>query len=294
MTREDLIQRIALLHDATLVEINHDAIGALNADFSTFYLPSAGVPFEVRDPVMAARYLIAQTALQYRFWDGSGAAFRRYSLGGQVGTRGMELGFSRAWGMDSSEGPGIFDCARSVEAVESFFGDIPDAPSRKEILAGVLLSGSLQDVVSQLDHAIRSGEATVREAQLLADAFPVAYGDPFLKKALLAVSLLGAQYRAAGVSVSQDLLCFADYQLPSVLRHLGVLEYAPSLAVSVGSRQLLARGGSEENSIRAATVVACEAIAQRFKVSAAEVDWFLWRQRKAPTAPFHLTTTTAY
>lgn len=43
--------------------------------------------------------------------------------------------------------------------------------------------------------------------------------------------------------------------MPVVLRELGVLRYAPSLAAAVDAKQELAPGSQEEVEIRAATVV---------------------------------------
>jgi hypothetical protein len=54
------------------------------------------------------------------------------------------------------------------------------------------------------------------------------------------------------------LTTFADYRVPQILRHKGILEYAPTLADRVNRQFELARGSFEEVSIRAATVVAVE------------------------------------
>jgi len=54
------------------------------------------------------------------------------------------------------------------------------------------------------------------------------------------------------------LTTFADYRVPQILRHKGILEYAPTLADRVNQHFELARGSFEEVSIRAATVVAVE------------------------------------
>ena len=52
-----------------------------------------------------------------------------------------------------------------------------------------------------------------------------------------------------------DYACCTDYRVPVVLRELGVLHYAPSLAAAVDSKQEIAPGSQEEVEIRAATVV---------------------------------------
>ena len=131
---------------------------------------------------------------------------------------------------------------------------------------------------------------------MLADAFPVAFGDPYLKKAQLAVSMYAGYLRNLGQSVSTaGLTAMADYQVPRVLRALGILTYAPALATTIAERRPVAPGSSEESAIRAATVIACEAIADHLGVTAADVDNLRWlSQGHANDAPFHLTLTTRY
>lgn len=93
---------------------------------------------------------------------------------------------------------------------------------------------------------------------------------------------------------SQLTLC-ADYQLPRMLRAMGVLEYSPGLAQKVDSQTLIEKDSIEERAIRAATIVAGEMLAEHFGVTPAAVDNFLWTNRsKAGSAPFHLTITTDY
>lgn len=54
------------------------------------------------------------------------------------------------------------------------------------------------------------------------------------------------------------LTAFADQTIARVLRHFGVLEYVPALAVKVDEMVLLESGGKEEVEIRAAEVVAMD------------------------------------
>jgi hypothetical protein len=79
----------------------------------------------------------------------------------------------------------------------------------------------------------------------------------FLKRAQILVGDLDA---ALGLRLGgmDRLTTFADYRVPQILRHKGILEYAPTLADRVNRQFELARGSFEEVSIRAATVVAVE------------------------------------
>ena len=103
----------------------------------------------------------------------------------------------------------------------------------------------------------------------------------------------------------------ADYRVPVVLRELGVLQYAPTLAAAVDGRQELAAGSREEIEIRAATVEAVERIkrclADRLAAQAQQqagtglnsvlLDWWLWEQGEREWQrhrPHHRTLTVYY
>lgn len=301
--RKYMIQHMEGLCDPLLVTINDSVLQALAPDFSTFSVASVPLPFQVENPRDTLMYILAQTALQYRFWDGFGSAYQRYALEDKVGSAAMVDGFARAWGAQSQPGSAIIDCARAAHALSPeaakqalmpVFGAIPVPRSRVVILGEVMFSPQLEHLLSALDADFRAGRAGVVQAVSIARAFPRSYGDLFLKKAMLAVGLMVAQYRQAGVSCAESLLAYADYQVPAVMRHLGVLTYAPSLAKKVDSRQHIVKGSAEELAIRAATIIGCERFAQHHGVTAAETDWFFWLKRKEPTQPFHLTATTEY
>lgn len=301
--RQHLLANLGGLCQPNLVTVDEVAIKAMQPDFSKFSVASLRMPFTPAAPRDAIVYILAQTALQYRFWDGFGADYRRYSLDDKVGSAGMVAGFDKAWGTECTPGVGILVCAGAPqfhrhspahEVLAPYFGDIPNPESRVEILHDVLFSPHLADLVEELDKAFQSGHVGVEQALLISSAFPRAYGDVFIKKSMLAVGLMLAEYRRAGIACTESLMAYADYQVPAVLRHLGILVYSPELAAMVDGRQHIRKGSREELAIRAATIIACELFARIFGVTAAETDWFLWLKRKEPTQPFHLTDTTAY
>ena len=93
----------------------------------------------------------------------------------------------------------------------------------------------------------------------------------------------------------------ADYKLPQLLRHVGVLRYAGSLAEKVDSLIELAPGSAEEVEIRANTIWAAELVRQhlaRLGVDAAshQIDLLLWLKSKSTDAmkPHHRTRTIYY
>jgi hypothetical protein len=77
------------------------------------------------------------------------------------------------------------------------------------------------------------------------------------------------------------LTAFADYKLPQVLRHMGILQYDKDLAEKIESQELIDSGSAEEVEIRANTVWAVELIRQALgrkgrPVTASQIDWMLW------------------
>ena len=79
-----------------------------------------------------------------------------------------------------------------------------------------------------------------------------------------------------------QLTAFADYKLPQVLRELGIISYHPELASIIDRQEELLPGSPEEMEIRAATIMAVEALKQGFlrfgkKMTSAQIDNWLWQ-----------------
>lgn len=243
----------------------------------------------------ALSFLIIMTALNYRFWEVEGKEIRRYSHQGKTGAKALWSSFEDGWGPDSVSPMEL--ARRFADAgVTGLFGEIPDPGSRETILSE-LLSGDIEDVSAPLSAKIDAAySVTVADAAALAAKFPRAFGDPYLKKAQLALSMYAAFLRCCGTEVDvADLTAFADYQVPRVLRELGILRYSDSLAVHVDRGILLPNASPEERAIRAATVLACERVAAHCGASAADVDCLLWSsQEVAFDSRFHLMHTTWY
>jgi hypothetical protein len=98
------------------------------------------------------------------------------------------------------------------------------------------------------------------------------------------------------------LTAFADYKLPQVLRHLGILHYSKPLAKKVDQRVYLKAGSPEEIEIRANTIWAVELIRQELERTGKqlrpfEIDWILWnkgQQEDFKDKPYHRTLTIFY
>ncbi len=127
----------------------------------------------------------------------------------------------------------------------------------------------------------------------------------FLKRAQICVADLYGAFggkRWGAFTDLEKLTIFADYKLPQVLRHYGVLEYAPELAQHIDNQELLQPGGEEEVELRATTVWACELLRHEMSrisgqlITAVEVDQLLWYlgQNSAGMRPYHRTRTIYY
>ena len=127
----------------------------------------------------------------------------------------------------------------------------------------------------------------------------------FFKRAQICVADLYGSFAGKlwGAFTDLDkLTIFADYKLPQVLRHYGVLEYHPSLAQRVDSQDLLETGGEEEVELRATTIWACELLRREMSrasgraITAVEIDQLLWHlgQNTSQMRPYHRARTVYY
>ena len=158
-----------------------------------------------------------------------------------------------------------------------------------------------------------AGISAVKLARLLADKL-TSFRDVaeyhghkvfFYKRAqIFAADLYGAfDGKAWGSFMDMDkLTAFADYKLPQVLRNLGILHYARSLAQKVDQKIFLEPKSPEEVEIRANTIWAVELIRQELdwmgkRLRAFEIDWILWDLGQEPefkVSPYHRTVTIFY
>ncbi len=91
------------------------------------------------------------------------------------------------------------------------------------------------------------------------------------------------------------LTAFADYKLPQVLRHIGVLVYGKELALRVDRLEPLDAGSPEEVEIRANTIVAVDMIRQVAaemgrNLRSFEIDGILWQmgqEEEYRSHPYH-------
>ena len=74
------------------------------------------------------------------------------------------------------------------------------------------------------------------------------------------LSLGWSRRGVGGLERLGELTAFADYRMPQILRHCGILTLSPTLADAIEARRELPAGSREEIELRAATVQAVEAM----------------------------------
>lgn len=127
----------------------------------------------------------------------------------------------------------------------------------------------------------------------------------FYKRAQILVADLYAAFGGEAWGRFEDmdgLTVFADYKLPQILRHLGILRYGTALARKVDHRKPIEAGSPEEVEIRANTLTAVDRIKAHLKDrdkawKAFQLDWLLWNMGQEPALkpkPYHRTVTIFY
>lgn len=193
--------------------------------------------------------------------------------------------------------------------------ELPMLEERRRILNGVgerlvrEYDGRFHSLVEEAsDRLYDDGDGVVEQ---LVDTFP-SYDDRdvvdgqevvFYKRAQLAAAMAYGRLEGTGAFPIEDMdnfTVFADYNLPNVLRHQGVLSYSDELSTSIERGELIEQGSREEVELRAATVYAAgelrDAINERRDdaVYGPEMDTKLFMQKSDPETAVHLTETTAY
>jgi hypothetical protein len=286
-------------YDPNLVRINEEALKAL--PIKPIEVGAEGSMVMKEPPVSWAAAIqrsIALNSINFQFWDVlEDGRYVRYQNDGKVGALAMKEAFDKAWNDKSSPFHRVLagGAPLGLDDIEAIFGDIPSPSDRADVLNEMLDPFKLLRASEIIERAMQEKQClSVKEAAELAKIFPLSYGDEVLKKAQLALSETWVQAQKAGWPVQADLTAFADYQIPNVLRHLGVLSYSEELAAKIDRREPLDEHSAEERAIRGASVLAMEKMALHYGVPVAALDHFVWTQRNEVKTPFHLTYTLAY
>lgn len=140
--------------------------------------------------------------------------------------------------------------------------------------------------------------SAVRLAEIVA-AWPSFADVPLYKRAQIFVADVNLAFGNDYFSDMGELTCFADNMVPHVLRHDGILEYAPELAEKIDAGVMVEEGSREEMELRASAVHAVELMKQSAdgKATSVNIDHILWNrgyEQDIYAKPSHRTMTVWY
>jgi hypothetical protein len=263
-------------------------------------------------------YLLVLDSLNFCFWPLPGKAKWEISYGSEKisGYYALAAALKTALESGSPLTKADYLSHLSLEELKTILGgrgELQLLERRLKILreVGKVLAGEFRSKALNLVEG--AGPSAVKVAKLLAEAFSsfqdvATYGGQkifFYKRAQIFAGDLYGAFEGGGPGAFRDmeaLTAFADYKLPQVLRHVGILDYEPSLAKKVDQGVLLEAGSIEEVEIRANTIWAVELIRQELEglgrsLMACEIDWLLWnmgQDRAFKEKPYHKTVTIFY
>lgn len=126
----------------------------------------------------------------------------------------------------------------------------------------------------------------------------------FFKRAILLVGdlILNIDFVKEKVKNDDNMIGCADYKIPQVLRHLGILEYSNDLSNLIDKKQILEHDSEMEIEIRANMLYAIELIKEKLhqegiNMNSVQIDnalWLLSKNKKYKDKPHHLTKTIYY
>lgn len=255
---------------------------------------------------LTLRYLLVLDALNFCFWPRSPGTGEKWAVQGPGGER-LTGYFALAWALRraAEENRAFFDAhalaSADQEGVRAVLGEIPLLPWRvravREVGDALKRWGSAQAFFAS------SRGSCGRLVELVTSYFPL-FRDAaryrnreilFHKRAQILCADLWGTFGGKGLGVLHDLdwlTAFADYKLPQLLWGCGALVLHPALAHRLRRGEPLPAGSEAEVELRAATVVAVDALVVALRalgreVRAFEADWILWNLAQGPLSVPH-------
>ena len=262
---------------------------------------------------------------QFRHYDSGGKFVAEYAGADWEGAFGMWACLKRRFDDDKDILRGEKLAGLSIKDVKTLFESadgtqIPMLDERHQILksAGHTLekyyNGQFRNLVESADSRLYSdGDGIVdklisdfesfRDSNIVRLSGGASYEVNFWKRAQLAPGMAYGRFHSTEsfrIADPKAFTVFVDYNLPNILRGIGVIEYSSHLADLVDRRQMLEPGSREEVEIRAATVYATDELIELINnkrttpIYAPHMDYKLFNMRDKVSTPVHLTRTTAY
>ncbi|KNC56352.1 UPF0553 protein [Thecamonas trahens ATCC 50062] len=255
-------------------------------------------------PELTAQYVLVLDALNFCFWPADEPGWEYDRLAGSIKTVAVESGMA---GLSAD----ALAALTEADLTQWFGGSPPPRCAQRVRLlneVGRVLAAHFDGSAAKLI-ASAGGSAVELVARMVA-FFPgfrdetTFDGDQvfFYKRAQIFVGDVWGAFGGEGLGAFRDidqLTMFADYRIPQLLRHLGILVYSPELAALVDSLAVLPVGSVHEVEIRAATIVAVNQLRKLLHASwtTVQLDWWLWEEGEAhreSIGPHHRVLTTFY
>jgi hypothetical protein len=295
----NILQDIALvIGDSQYVRFHPEAVPELisSCDFG-IDRPSFASEYRFEDPEDTARLLFAFSSINYCFWPtGTGAS---YGGSGEALRRLYRAALADKTVIDPER-----LASTTLEDLSCILGDIPLLPFRVMTMrsGGIAIRDKFG---GRMDRLLTDANNIAGNIVNLIVKYIPDFDDACLWKGnrvtfhkraqLLAWLLAEADARISG---KEELTGFADYRIPQLLRHAGVISYTEELSRDIDAGIPLVAGSAAETEIRAHTVWAIEHIRSEIgNIAAAAVDAALWaeaRRRKSDMAPHHKTISIYY
>lgn len=306
-----------VVENADFVKINRAKISEFSKGFEKhanhYWLKDSPFDIEQLNEDQKLMFIVVFNAISFSYW---GNPYWNVEYKGKLYTRG-------SWSLVASifraieEGKDIlnptFLASVSMEELSKILRgntEIPLLDERVKILNEI---GSIlvQKFDGQFSSLIReSKNDAIGLVNLILETFPsfqdfALYKSEkvfFQKRAQALVEGIYSIFQGKGYGELKNidtLTALADYIIPNLLRKLEILEYSQDLSKKIDNEELLPKGSPEEVEIRACTIWAIELIrkeleVENIKVSALNINDYLWSVGGNAETPFHRTRTTAY
>eukprot|EP00753_Platysulcus_tardus_P006562 PLAT14300.1.p1 GENE.PLAT14300.1~~PLAT14300.1.p1 ORF type:complete len:339 (+),score=172.22 PLAT14300.1:31-1047(+) len=265
---------------------------------------------------LTAQYVLVLDALNFCFWPEE-----------QLEYDDLAAALKRVLRADSSAFSAASLAVLSVEELQAWLPaelSFPEPEERVRLLHELAAALEARWEGQAANLLAAAGQSAARAVALLAESLP-GFQDhtiyrgrqvALFKRAQICVADWWAAYgrrrqpaadgsdagRLALFTDMHELTMFADYRVPQLLRHWGVLRYSDELAAAVDGKQEIDSGSRWEVEIRAQTVAAVEQLRRKLDAAgwplfSVELDWLLWQLGEASLGsigPHHRTRTIFY
>ncbi len=158
--------------------------------------------------------------------------------------------------------------------------------------------GDIQNFLAQISHdALELATALIKTFPVFDDfAIYKKHKINFYKRAQIFIYDLSSLENFK-ITNLKHLTIFADYKLPQILRHFGIINYSSALANKVDNLKPIAKNSEEEIEIRSATIQSGQIISQQLNIKPVLLDNIIWLMSQTQTKdikPYHRTLTSNY